>query len=113
MREKQGSVKRNCWDTAPDSVRRVTVAVTTTIDTVRARRGSTIADRRMPEGVQDVALAVARCVAGEVQAWRFTLLLDAGRGPNLADPETGADTPVRGGRHAHNGEHVWPPRPAP
>ncbi|HVJ90730.1 MAG TPA: hypothetical protein VM580_13070 [Labilithrix sp.] len=70
VRGKHGAVKRKCWDVAPDSVRRVTIAVTTTISpsgrVIRAEPKVVEAD-----GVQDVASSVARCIAGEVKSWQF------------------------------------------
>ncbi|MBX3223579.1 MAG: AgmX/PglI C-terminal domain-containing protein [Labilithrix sp.] len=70
VREKQGAVKRKCWESASESVRRVNVAVTTTIDPQGhvARADAELVDS---EGSADVALAVARCIAGEIQTWQF------------------------------------------
>lgn len=70
VREKQGAVKRKCWETAAESVRRVNIAVTTTID---PRGRVTRADAQLvdSDGSADVGLAVARCIAGEIQTWQF------------------------------------------
>ena len=70
VREKQGAVKRKCWETASESVRRVNIAVTTTIE---PQGRVTRADAQLvdSDGSADVGLAVARCIAGEIQTWQF------------------------------------------
>jgi len=70
VRAKQGAVKRRCWETASDSVRRVNIAVRMTID---PQGRVTKADAQLvdSEGSADVALAVARCISGEIQTWQF------------------------------------------
>jgi hypothetical protein len=70
VRQKQGAVKRRCWETASASVRRVNVAVTTTID-VRGRVVDAKAQLIDSEGSADVGASVARCIAGEIHSWRF------------------------------------------
>ncbi|MDF2697388.1 MAG: uncharacterized protein K0S65_5771 [Labilithrix sp.] len=70
VRQKQGAVKRKCWESASDSVRRVNVAVTTTIDP-RGRVIEAKAQLLDSEGSADVGAAVARCIAGEIQTWQF------------------------------------------
>ncbi len=70
VRAKQSAVKRKCWETASDSVRRVNVAVTTTIG-LSGRVTKADAQLVDSEGSADVALAVARCISGEIQTWQF------------------------------------------
>ena len=70
VRAKQGAVKRKCWETASEGVRRVNIAVTTTID---PQGRVTKADAQLidSEGSADVAQMVARCISGEIQTWQF------------------------------------------
>jgi hypothetical protein len=70
VREKQGAVKRKCWETTSDAVRRVNIAVTTTIDP-EGRVLEAKAQLVDSEGSADVASAVARCVASEIRGWQF------------------------------------------
>jgi hypothetical protein len=72
VRDRHGIVKRKCWDGAPNTVRRVDVTITTTVSKEgrAARVEPQIVDS---EGAPDDVGAVARCVAGEVQAWAFPL----------------------------------------
>ncbi|HVH44924.1 MAG TPA: hypothetical protein VM925_21370 [Labilithrix sp.] len=70
VRENQGAVKRKCWEATSDAVRRVNVAVTTTVD----RKGRVVrADAQLvdSEGSADVGTAVARCIGGEIMNWQF------------------------------------------
>lgn len=70
VREKQGTVRRKCWETAADTVRRVNVTVTTTVD---PKGRVTKADAQLvdADGSADVAQMVARCISGEIFTWRF------------------------------------------
>jgi hypothetical protein len=70
VREKQGAVKRTCWETSSDSLRRVNITVTTTI----SPQGRVVEARPQlvdSEGSADVAAMVARCIANEIQTWQF------------------------------------------
>jgi len=70
VRQRQGGVRRTCWETAPESMKRITVNVTTRIDTQGkvAQADGQVIDS---EGPADVANVVGRCVANEVRSWRF------------------------------------------
>jgi hypothetical protein len=70
VRERQGAVRRNCWEAAADSVRRVNIAVTTTID-LRGRVVHADAQLLDSEGSADVAASVARCIGGQIMTWQF------------------------------------------
>jgi hypothetical protein len=70
VRERQGGVKRKCWEPATETLRRVNVVVSTRVDTqgrvVRAE--GQLVDS---EGPVDVAGVVARCIASEIMTWQF------------------------------------------
>ena len=70
VRDKQGAVRRKCWETAGGSVRRVNITVTTTVDP-QGRVAKADAQVVDVDGSADVAQVVARCIAGEVQTWQF------------------------------------------
>ena len=70
VREKHGAVRRKCWESASESVRRVNVTVTTTIDP-HGRVARAEAELVDADGSADVGLAVARCIAGEIRTWQF------------------------------------------
>jgi hypothetical protein len=70
VRENQAAVKRKCWESASDGVRRVTISVTATVDP----HGEVVrADAELvdSDGSADVAAYVAKCIAGEVRTWQF------------------------------------------
>jgi hypothetical protein len=66
----QTRVRRACWETTPETMKRVTVIVTTRIDT-EGRAIHTEGQVTDAEGPADVASVVARCVANDVRAWQF------------------------------------------
>ncbi|MBX3261961.1 MAG: AgmX/PglI C-terminal domain-containing protein [Labilithrix sp.] len=70
VRERHGAVRRKCWESASESVRRVNVNVKTTIDPQGhvARADAELVDS---DGSADVGMAVARCIAGEIRTWQF------------------------------------------
>jgi hypothetical protein len=70
VREHQGSVKRQCWDGTSGELRRITVNVTTTVDTKGrvARAEPALVEA---EGPSEMVSVVMRCISGEIQTWRF------------------------------------------
>lgn len=70
VRVKSMNAKRSCWETAPSSVRSISVNVTTSID---PQGKVTAADPQLvsAEGPTDVATTVARCLANDVLTWEF------------------------------------------
>jgi hypothetical protein len=69
-RSHQTAVRRACWESGSEAVKRITITVVARVDTngavVRAEPKITDLD-----GPSDVASAVARCVANQVRTWRF------------------------------------------
>jgi hypothetical protein len=63
-------VRRACWETTPETMKRVTVTVTTRIDT-EGRAIHTAGQVTDADGPADVASVVARCVANDVRGWQF------------------------------------------
>jgi hypothetical protein len=70
VRQRGQSVKRACWETQTDSLRRIEVSVTIRVGT-DGRVVQSDATLEDAEGPKDVANVVARCIANEVRTWRF------------------------------------------
>lgn len=70
VRVKSANTKRSCWETAPASVRSLSVNIATTVDT---RGKVSLAEPQLvvAEGANDVANIVARCIANDVLSWEF------------------------------------------
>ena len=70
VRVKSPNTKRSCWETAPTSVRSLSVNIATTVDT---RGKVTVAEPQLvvADGANDVANIVARCIANDVLGWEF------------------------------------------
>jgi hypothetical protein len=69
-RSHQTAVRRACWESGSDAVKRITVTVVARVDTSGAvlRAEPKVTDL---DGPSDVAAAVSRCVANQVRTWRF------------------------------------------
>jgi hypothetical protein len=69
-RSHQGAVRRACWESGAEAVKRITITVVARVDTKGAvmRAEPNVSDL---DGPSDVAAAVARCVANQVRTWRF------------------------------------------
>jgi len=70
VRERVPSTKRTCWETAPTSVRSVSVTVATTVDP-QGRVVTAEPQLVVAEGPADVANGIARCIANDVLTWEF------------------------------------------
>ena len=70
VRQRQQAVRRTCWESQTDSLKRINVSVTIRVGT-DGRVIQSDALLEDAEGPKDVANVVARCIANEVKAWRF------------------------------------------
>jgi hypothetical protein len=70
VRQRQAGVRRTCWETAPESMKRISVSVTTRIDTQGKveKADPQILDS---EGPTDVASVISRCIANDIRSWQF------------------------------------------
>lgn len=70
VRERQGPLRRKCWEASPATLKRVTMTVQLSVEppgTVTAAT-PTVND---VEGGNDLAGALAKCVANDILGWRF------------------------------------------
>jgi hypothetical protein len=64
------NVRRTCWEPMGDSIKRITVAVTTRIEP-GGRVAQADAQVQDSDGPADVASSVAHCIANDVKVWVF------------------------------------------
>ena len=66
----QASIRRTCWETVTESLKRITVSVAVRVDT-QGRVTQADAQVTDSDGPVDVAGAVGRCIANEIRGWKF------------------------------------------
>lgn len=70
VRDRSPNAKRSCWESAPTSVRSLSVNVAVTVD---PKGRVVVAEPQLvvAEGPTDVANSIARCIASDVLTWEF------------------------------------------